>query len=224
MSITRKTELKLAMIAKNLYQKWGLDVINFTDFISQALREAKALNYDIIPRTIKQHERLLVDELKRLDRNAKVVARRNAAKAVVESPKQEPKPEPKSIVKVVVHYSDGSLQEITCGNCFISEENKLDEVIPQPSVPEHKWYGIFDYKADGSILIQKQNGRNARFNGCDITNPDSIREKFRKSSIALEWIEWALAAPKKYKTMVNPDVEKNIATLNELKNKIKNKL
>jgi hypothetical protein len=221
MSITKQTAARLEQIAINLYQKWGTEVINFSDLINQAVKEGKLLGYDIIHRTVSRNEKFLINEIRRIDKNAKLREKRKEEKEIIHTIKEE-----KKITKIIVYYNDGSFEEV------LRADNLKVDTLPESvvksvpgavfNVPEVKWKGIFDYKSDGSIVIQKQKGRNAKFNGCDITNGASFKKHFVYLSVAIEWCEWALIAPKIYKSMFNPDLEKNAETLAEFKNKLIN--
>jgi len=123
------------------------------------------------------------------------------------------------VVSITVEYKGGKKEVIwksrsqndrtsTAADLDAAEKSGMLKPIVEP---KKVWYGLFDYKDDGSIVIR----RGKTYNGCDITKTSDLIHFFKKPERYLNWLKWALQAPNEADFLRNPDTDKDIETLKQ---------
>jgi hypothetical protein len=197
------TKQKLRKLANLMLQKWGLESIEFTNFLQLSHEVSENAGLVIAPKTIKRHENYFKSLMKYIQQNEMSkkeevieVGEKPSAKIEVQVNESGDK-----ISKIIVQYASGKEDE------FILKEKEV-EVEPQRPIS----LGLFDYIDNKTIIINR-----GRYKGkCNVRNVDEILKIFGNWEWFLKWTERKLEEATAGKVSTNPDTPRDIEILKNL--------
>lgn len=127
--IQPETIKKLQTVSAALYEKYGVDVVNFSNFTSLIKKENDKLQVPMSYLTYTERVAYIAKIIKNLD------------ELKTEEKKQETKPEVKEVDYLIVVYKDGSIE-------------RKEPKIKQQSTDDTIYLGLFDYH-DNLIIIRR---------------------------------------------------------------------
>lgn len=201
--IKPETKAKLQAVASNLYNQYGVDVINFTNFRSLIIIENSKIDEPMSYHTYVKYQSYLAKIIKNLEEDAKMEIRKNAYKILEESKVEEVKiaPEPvKELDYYICVYKDGSVERRE----------------PKKKVAQFQelFIGLFDY-SDNKVVIRR--GFNS---GCNIKSIHSILNKFGNLDKFETWCKNRLRDVEDKKITPNVDTPRDIETLKYILSKL----
>lgn len=209
--IRTETKVKLKKIAEAMIEKWGYNVVNLSNYKEIVIKTSGDINVTLHKVTIKNS----LNYLTKIITNAELEYKHrdlNKVFDLIEVPvSQTPEKLIKQPVAIVAVFSDGS-KELIYGEIpkKKKEEVKDEEVI---------YFGLFDYKKNGSIII-----RRGRHSGCDVTKADDIKIHFGNIFALLNWFRYTYDAPNRSGFVRNVDTNKDMETLAMLIDKVEKKI
>jgi hypothetical protein len=199
------TEAKLKKVSDLVITKCGVDVINEDKFRAIFLSVSKDNGIPVYYHTFEDHYDFILKYFN------EVGSQKNILSHLIENSVDK-------ITGIAVEYESGR-RELVWGTI----KKKVEEVEKMPFLTEvelpQKSVGLFDYKENGDIVIQKGQKK-----GCDITKPADLKKHFSTLNDYKLWLEYFIEAPSKNPRIVNRDTERDIEVLKKELEKVNKKL
>jgi hypothetical protein len=213
-----ETKHKLRKVAEKLYERFGVEVLDVTNFTYLAMDIADKSDFVISRLTMDRYQSYLRKIILNIDTERIFESKKEEVVVKVEKPKVVIMEESqKDIDVIIIRYKDGSEK--------LFREDLKSEIIEEEVIEEPKvWLGLFNYN-DDKITIRK-----GKYTGCDVTSKESISKHFAGMLDFMRYCDWAhREGAKALKGQssglaVNPDTPRDMETLNKIIKKLEMKL
>lgn len=197
--IKPETKLKLQSVASQLYKKYGVEVINFTNFRPLISSENDKLEQPMSYHTMAKYQNYLSKIITNLEASARKEEIRKRieekkAQAVVEPSKQD-----KEIDFMIVVYKDGSIER---KSPKVKEQEEQNPII---------FIGLFDYIDNETIKV-----RRGTKTGCNVKSIESILAYFTTLNAFRDWCFDRLQDVASKRIVPNSDTPRDIETLKSI--------
>ena len=201
--IKPETLKKLEIVAQNLFNKYGEDVTNFSNFTALVRRENDRLDIPMAYLTYTSKLNELVKIIKNLGLEKSKSGEQHIPK--IEQSRRTPimvtTPESvKELSFIIEVYTDGTINKLDC----LIRQPKPE---PQPEV----FFGLFDYNNNKVVV---RNSR--RYNGCNIRQTESIIQYFGNMNWFETWAKARLEEAYQPTFNANTDTPRDIKTLEKV--------
>lgn len=197
--IKPETIKKLQTVANRLYDKYGKDVTNLSNFRTLIVEESERTPEQMSYNTIAKYQNYLAKIITNI--RVKEVIQEMEAKEVVEVSKDT---KSKKIVDyIIVVYKDGSIERRDKKEEVVVEENPVCFI------------GLFNY-LDDKIIV-----RRGTKTGCNVKSIKSILNHFNSIADFQYWCESRLKDVEDKRITPNADTPRDVETLKSILNKLK---
>jgi hypothetical protein len=157
-------------------------------------------------KTYKEHINKIIGIIKQLDFENQLnkVPEYIGANQLLSDEKEKVAEPEKELLSIKFIYSDGSY-----------EIRELKPKVIEKIEPEQIWLGLFNYKKDGTIIIQK-----GRYIGCNVKNTKSIKSYFKSISWFYKWSLGQIEKAEKEQIIITPDTPKDVEILKKIVERI----